>query len=119
MQVKKNNSAGRFNRRVQLIKPTVVRDPITNEEKLVDEILFANYPAYRSENISSENENQDANLVTAKMRINWEIRYIPNLGITADWKIRDVYDGTLYTIVSPPSEIGLRLGYNLLTEIAQ
>ncbi|MCE7038989.1 hypothetical protein [Dyadobacter sp. CY312] len=111
--------AGHYNRRLQLIKPTAVRDPVTNEEKIEDVVAYSSYPAYRDDRPTGEGENLDSNLVSGKVRVAWEIRFIPKLGIKTDWKIRDIFDGTMYTIVAPPTEIGFREGYRLLTEIAQ
>jgi len=119
MQVKGNKTPGRYRWRVQLIKPTLIRDPDTNEEKLEDVVVYSNYPAMKREQPTGQSETLSANAIFGKTRVTWELRFIPNLGIKTDWKIRDMFDKTVYNVIAPSTELDFRQGYLVLTEVAQ
>lgn len=113
------NFTGKLDRRVQLLKPSTARDPVFNEKGTGFEIAYSNYPARRIDRTSNENENLDTNLIKGKVQVEWQLRFIPSLGIKTDWKLIDIFSGQEYNIIAPPTEIGRRQGITLVTELIQ
>ena len=116
---KENKSAGKFNRRIQLLKPSVVRDPVSNEEKVEDVIVYNNFPAYKKLSNTGNQEDQNSNLITSESKVVWIIRFIPNLSVGTDWKIKDLFDGITYSVTAPAVEVDFRQGYQILTQLVQ
>lgn len=117
MPTQDNRGAGRYDRRIDILEPT---DGFTdsNEPQTVYVPKFRNFPACRLET-SGESENLKDRVVEGKIRTEWEIRYIQNIGIKTNWRIKDIHDGRTYKIVSPTSEIGRRQGMKLVTELIE
>lgn len=114
----KNRLAGKYDRRVELIRPinstNSFNEPLTSQE-----VVYSNFPAKKFDLPSGDGESKDGNIVQVKIEIDWEIRFIPGLTIDTTWKIRDMHDGQVYEITSPPTEVGRREGIKLKTKVVQ
>lgn len=119
MPVKKAK-IGMYNRRVQLIGPLTVANDF-NEKLTKEDVIFSKYPARKIEGEKSEDEAIKGNKIISVLSVDWDLRYIPlaKLGITTKWKIRDLYDGRVYKVVAPVSEIGWREGILVKTELVE
>lgn len=106
-----------FDRRVELLRPVNTVNSY-NEDQLVYEVAYSNYPA-KKEDSSQGDESQEGNIVRAESETGWEIRFIPGLAINATWKLKDMYDGKIYEIIAPPSENGRRISIKIKTKVVQ
>ena len=117
MPTQDKRGAGKYDRRIEILEPTnAVTD--TNEPQLVYVPKYYNFPACRLD-ASGESEDQNNRVVEGKLKVEWEIRFIQNIGIKTNWRIRDTHDGQTYKLIAPPSEIGRRQGMKLVTELVQ
>lgn len=114
------NFAGRLDRRVELLRPVTGRDLVTNEKYASGfEVAYSNFPAHRKENVTADNENLNGRVIQASNIIEWELRFIPAMGISTAWKLKDLHDGRTYDIISPVTEIGRRQGLRVKTMILE
>jgi hypothetical protein len=118
MPVKDTNSPAKYRWRVKLLRPVnVVND--YNESQTSFEVAYNNYPAMRKDSVTADNEDQTGQVIQATNVVEWELRFIPNLGIKTSWKMIDVFSGQEYEIVSPVTEVGFRQGYRVKTKIVE
>lgn len=118
MQANKNLS-GSYNRRLEILRPYDDQNDSFNEADTLFEVVYSSYPARKIDSSSTESEKTESNLVSGSSTVVWEIRYIPTLKIKTNWRIKDIYDQTIYEISSPPTEIGHRQAIRIVAKIIQ
>jgi hypothetical protein len=111
-------SPNKYNRRVNLLQPVAVESAY-NETQISFEIARSNYPAHRSDDVTTDGEKQDGKVVQSTNVVEWELRFIPNMGIKSTWKLVDVFTGQQYQIISPVTEIGRRQALRVKTMIVE
>lgn len=111
--------AGKYNRRVQVIKPTTIVNEANEENTGPDEIVYSGYPACRLEKEYSGTEGIDNGVRRSELRVDWDLRFIPILHIKPDWKLKDLTDGIVYRVIAPSIDIGRRNGLLVKTEIIE
>ncbi|MET7253462.1 hypothetical protein [Dyadobacter fermentans] len=90
-----------------------------NESKTGDELVYDNFPAYRKEPGSVEEDNEKRNASRSVTSVDWEIHFIPGLDIETGWKIKDIFSGKLYNVVADATEIERRKRILIKTELAK
>lgn len=118
MLVKENFTAGRYDRRIRLMKPVETENEY-NETDIEFEIAFSNYPAHRKESVTTDSEQLDGKVVQATNITEWELRFIPNLNIKSTWQLVDMFNGMTYQIISPATEIGRRQALRIKTMVIE
>lgn len=109
--------ASKLDRRVELSKPSTSADAFN--ENVLFQVVYSNFPAHRKDSTSNQDENLDNNLIQGESRVEWEIRFLPGLDIKTNWRLKDIHDGKMYEILSPPTEIGRRQGIRIVTKLIQ
>jgi hypothetical protein len=118
MSAKENFTTGRFDRRVNLLRPVDVENEY-NEAQTSYVPAYSNFPAHRKDSVTTDGEQQDAKAIQATNITEWELRYIPNLGVKSTWRLVDVFNKQVYQIISPVTEIGRRQAYRVKTMIVE
>ena len=110
--------SARLDRRIELLEP-VTADNDYNETQINFDVAYSNFPAHRKDSVTTDGEKQEGQVIQASNVTEWEIRFIPNLNIKSTWKIRDMFSGEIYQIISPVAEIGRREGYRIKTMVVE
>lgn len=114
----KVTGSGAYNRRVQLLRPQSSPGGY-NEKQTSFAIAYDKYPAKRLDATSKTDEGLEQNLVSSATVVEWDLRFIKALPIKTTWRIKDIFDGRTYQVVSPATEIGNRQGIRVLTKIIE
>ncbi|MCE7071993.1 head-tail adaptor protein [Dyadobacter sp. CY327] len=114
----KITGAGAYNRRIQLLMPQSTPNRF-NEKQTGFAIAYNKYPAKRLDATSKTDEGLEKHLVSSGSVVEWHLRFIKNLPIKTTWRIKDIFDGKIYQVVSPATEIGNRQGIRVLTKIIE
>lgn len=115
--IRKNRTLGStMDRRVTIQKRSSTRDEY-NEQTTWENVLTG-VAAAMKEGGSSDEEGEKMNRVRASTEIEWTTRLITPRP-QADWRLIDEYDSTIYDIIAPPTEVGRREGYKILTRLMQ
>lgn len=115
----KQQASGRYNRRVQVIKPTTIVNEANEEQTGPEEIVYARYPACRIEKDHTGNEGVDNNVNRSELRVDWDLRFIPILQIKTNWRLKDLTDGKEYRVIAPVIDIGRGSGLLVKTVIIE
>lgn len=111
--------AGKYDRRIQFLEPETIVNEV-NEQSTGELIIkYDNFPACRLDKILATDEEVVSNASRSILAVDYEIRFIPGLDIETSWVIKDLFDGRIYKIVSPVSEIGRREGLLIKTEYVE
>ena len=124
MPRKQRTGTRRFDRRVRLWKPGVAEinpdNPYNEKDRPGDYVVaYPSYPANRFDSLTEIDEKERSNVVRAASEVEWELQWIPNMGLASGWKIEDLFDGVTYQVTSPLTEIGRGLSYRVITDIIE
>ncbi|MCF2443650.1 head-tail adaptor protein [Dyadobacter sp. CY345] len=109
--------SSKMDRRVEFSKPSASADAYNENTDF--EVVYSNFPAHRKDSSSSQDESEDINLIRGEARVEWVIRFLPNLNIATNWKLKDLHDGQTYEVTAPPTEIGRRQEIRIVTKLIQ
>lgn len=122
MATRKKTGPKRFDRRIKIWKPREVAfgpGNVFNQKNKEYEVAYPSYPAFRLDGLSEIDEKEVSQLTRAVSEVEWELQYIPNIGVKSDWRFEDLLDGTIYHVTSPITGIGRGLGYRVITNIVE
>jgi hypothetical protein len=119
MAIKERRGAGKYDRRVQIYKPTTIANAVNQKLAGPPELVYDKFPAHRKENARQIEESVQNNSSRSALIVEWELRFIPGLDIKTDWMIKDIFSSKSYKVISPSAEIGRREGILVRTEILE
>lgn len=115
---------GRYDRRVQLIRPVNVVNEYY-EAGTGQEVVYDKYPAHKLEKSSAQDNENSNQRVISILSVDWDLRFIPLLirdkdkTINNTWTLKDLTDNRTYKVVAPASEIGRGDGILIKTELVE
>ena len=115
---------GRYDRRVQLIRPITVTDEYY-ETGTGEEFVFDGYPAHKLEKVTAQDNENSKQHVFSLLTVEWDLRFIPQLvrvpetTINNTWRLKDLTDNRVYKVVAPATEIGRGDGILIKTELVE
>lgn len=112
----RRRGVGIYDRRIQILEPVIDANDY-NEDQLSFEIKYDNFPAGKLESVSEANEAMEGRVVQSASRVDWQLRFVPDIGIKTSWKIKDLFSGLIYEVIAPIQEVGRREAWLVKTQI--
>lgn len=112
----RRRGVGIYDRRIQILEPVELADEY-NEKQLVFQEKYSSFPAGKLDDVKDVNEALDGRLVQSASQVFWLLPFVPDIGITTSWKIKDVFSGLTYKVIAPVEEVGRRKSWLVKTEI--
>ncbi|ACT96702.1 hypothetical protein Dfer_5511 [Dyadobacter fermentans DSM 18053] len=109
---------GIYDRRIQILQP--VDEPNEyNEEQLVYSPKYTDFPAGKVNKSSQGNEGSDGQIIQSSSMVDWQLPFVPDLGIKTSWRIKDQFSGLTYEVIAPAEEVGRREAWLVKTRIVE
>lgn len=115
-RIERRRGAGIYDRRIQVLEPIIAPNEY-NEEQLAYQVKYDRFPAGILSGLSGDNESLDGRLVQSTSRVDWQLRFVSNIGIRTSWRIKDLLSGLTYEVIAPIQEVGRREAWLIKTQI--
>ncbi|MCF0074477.1 head-tail adaptor protein [Dyadobacter sp. CY261] len=109
---------GIYDRRIQILEPVSEANDY-NEDQLSFEVKYGSFPAGKLDSVSEVNEAMEGQVIQSAARVDWQLRFVPDIGIKTSWKIKDLFSGLTYQVIAPIQEIGRREAWLVKTQIVE
>ncbi len=112
----KRRGVGIYDRRIEILEPTNAPDDY-NEGQLVYSPKYSDFPAGKITKDVQADESLDGRIIQSTSRVDWQLPFVPDLGIKTSWRIKDQFTGLVYEVKAPAEEIGRREAWLIKTEV--
>ncbi|MCF0060123.1 head-tail adaptor protein [Dyadobacter chenwenxiniae] len=116
MAKRQTTGPGIYDRRIAILRPQTIVNDFNEEFTGEMKVVYTGVAANREDTSKTDAEDVVSNVMRSILFYDYRIRFMVGLDIKTSWQIKDLFDGRIYKIIAPVSEVGRREGLLIKTQ---